>query len=136
MHRVLKIFLYSTAAVALLVVMLGVFFFRSLYQRNQAQDLEQQVQLSNHAFLQIHGASTPGPDSGYSWTVSYRSESGWEKAGDWWDGSQDSRDANLIACPLGKVVVIAKTDGSRVFVLTEAGTWKTLWSGRESFILV
>jgi hypothetical protein len=32
---------------------------------------------------------------------------------------------NILACPVGKLVVVLRTDGSLVFVRTEAGQWKT-----------
>ena len=33
--------------------------------------------------------------------------------------------ADMLACPVGKLVVVARTDGSMVFVRTEQGEWKT-----------
>ena len=122
MRRLFKIGLYLALSVACLVFALVIFFARSIHRTATTDDdLEQIVQLSNSAFLRVHGTPTEGPDSGYSWEISYRTKSGWEKADDWWDGV----DGSVIACPLGKIVVVAQTNGERVFVRTEAGGWKT-----------
>lgn len=50
----------------------------------------------------------------------YRDGSSWKKAGSWWGGN----DGNIVACPLGRQVVIVKSNGSLILVRSETGKWK------------
>lgn len=119
MRRILKVFLYSGLTVVLLLVAVVVGLAWSFIHRNKSKDVEQQVQLSNNAFLRVVGEYAIGPDTGYAWKVSYRDKGDLEQVGDWWDG-----DSNVLACPIGKLVVVVRNDGSLIFVRTEAGKWK------------
>ena len=83
------------------------------------------VRLSNSAYLRLTGTRTEGPDSGDNWEAQYRDGSVWETAGTWWGGDWNGgNDGNILACPLGRLVVIVKSNGSEVFVRGESGTWK------------
>jgi hypothetical protein len=82
------------------------------------------VQRSNSAYLRLHGTPTWGPDSGNDWEVLYRDGSSWGKAGSWWGGDWwGGNDGNIVACPLGRLVVIIKSNGSRVLIRTNTGKW-------------
>jgi hypothetical protein len=119
--RSLKIAICSITAAALLAV-----FFYWLFSRirTDASHPDQTIQLSNSAFLRIR-STLPVGASDLQWELSYRDKSGWERVDDgvvegqisWYGG-------NILACPVGKLVVVVRTDGSIVFVRTEAGQWK------------
>jgi hypothetical protein len=81
---------------------------------------DQTITLSNAARLRVHGTRTEGPDSGFNWEVLYNSGLSWEKVVDWWGGN----DANIIACPLGALVMVVRTDGNLAAVRTVDGKWK------------
>jgi hypothetical protein len=123
MSRIGKIILYTILTVAGLALAFVIAAYWALTHVDHDKDMEQQVMLSNSAFLKVHGEEEPGPDSGDSWLLSYHDQKGWVKVGDWVGGS----DGNVVACPVGKLVVIARTNGSWVFVRTEAGAWKTFY---------
>jgi len=124
MSRIGKIILYSLLTVVVLAIAFAISAYWALTHVDHDKDLDQQVQLSNSAFLKVHGEETPGPDSGYSWQISYRDKAPWEKVGEWWDGGRNSS-GNVIACPIGKLIVVTRMDGLQTFVRTEAGSWKT-----------
>ncbi len=100
----------------------GLIFFHTGTQRIS---FDRTVQLSNSAYLRLHGTPSWGPDSGDDWEVLYRDGSSWEKAGNWWGGDWwGGNDGNIVACPLGRLVVIVKSNGSQVLVRTETREWK------------
>jgi hypothetical protein len=83
------------------------------------------MKLSNSAFLQIH-STLPAGASDMKWELSYRHGSGWEKVDSWIvEGQMSWYGGNILACPVGDLVVVIRTDGSLVFVRTETGHWKT-----------
>jgi hypothetical protein len=135
MSRIGKIILGSLLTVIGLAVAFVIALYWTFAHVDHDKDLDQQVQLSNSAFLKVHGEESPGPDTGYGWDISYRpstdqlsndqssnDQSKWEKAGNWWSGSGDT-----LACPVGKLVVLVRPDGSLIFVRTEAGRWTTFY---------
>lgn len=82
--------------------------------------------LSNSAQIRLLGTPTEGPDSGDTWEVFYKDGATWEKAGNWWGGDwAGGNDGNIVACPIGQLVVIAKSNGSDFLVRNAARTWKT-----------
>ena len=120
MRRPLKVGLYALLTVAGLVIAFVVSLLWAIQQPSDTTILEQQVLLANNAFVKVKGTPTPGPDTGYSWEISYRDQREWEKVGDWWNiGNGD-----VVACPVGNVIVVARTNGDHVFVRTAAGSWK------------
>jgi hypothetical protein len=66
MSRIGKINLYSVLTMAGLAVAFVITAYRTLLQLDHDKDLDQQVMLSNAAFLKVHGEESPGPDSGCS----------------------------------------------------------------------
>ncbi len=81
--------------------------------------------LSDSAQLRLLGTPREGPDSGDAWEVFYKDGAAWEKAGNWWGGDwAGGNDGNIVACPIGQLVVIAKSNGSDVLVRNAARTWK------------
>ena len=119
MHRILKVVLYSGLTIVLLLAAAVIGFFWLFIHRNKSKDVEQQVQLSNSAFLRVDGEYAVGPDTGYAWKISYHDKEDSEKVGDWWDG-----DGGILACPVGKLVVVVRQNGSLIFVRTESGKWR------------
>jgi hypothetical protein len=122
MTRSFKIAICSIATVAL-----GGFSFYRLFPGAPTDTSypDRTVQLSNSAFLRIHSALPVGAGD-FIWEASYRDKSGWEKVDDWVvEGQISWYGGNILACPVGKLVVMARTDGSLVFVRTETGQWKT-----------
>ena len=82
--------------------------------------------LSNSAQLRLLGTPTEGPDSGDTWELFYKDGATWEKAGNWWGGDwAGGNDGNIVACPIGQFIVIAKSNGSYVFVRNAARNWNT-----------
>ena len=66
------------------------------------------------------GASDP------TWELLYREESVWENVDDWQiEGQISLYGGDVLACPVGNLVVVVRADGSIVFVRTVAGTWKS-----------
>jgi hypothetical protein len=121
-----KIVTCSVAAVALA----GLSFYRLFSgARTGTSYPDRTVQLSNSAFLRIHSTLPVGAGD-FIWEASYRDKSGWEKVDDWVvEGQMSWYGGNILACPVGKLVVMVRTDGSLVFVRTETGHWKTFHMG-------
>jgi hypothetical protein len=124
MPRPFKIAICSITAAALLAVFFYWLFSRT---RTDASYPDQTIQLTNSAFLRIRG-TLPVGYLDMRWELSYRDKSGWEKVDDWVEEGQIGWfGGNILACPVGKLVVVVRTDGSRVFVRTEAGQWKIFY---------
>jgi len=120
MRRAFKIALATILGIVILCVVLAIVVAVSVERHVVANTLNQQVQLTNQALLQVKGIPTWGPDSGREWEISYRGNSGWEEVGNWWGND----DGNLLACPVANLVVVARTGGPQVFVRTAAGKWR------------
>jgi hypothetical protein len=90
---------------------------------------EQLVQLSNDSSLRIQQGPSD-PDT--MWRILYlpqaRGQSAvlstlpWEHAGWWLNGGGD-----ILACPMGNVVLVALTRGEWVFIRTAAGRWTSFY---------
>jgi hypothetical protein len=120
MQRVFKIGLSFLLVSGGCCIVLLFLFVRSIERTASAGELDRQVQLANSAVLRVHRTPTMGPDSGYSWDISYRDQARWEKTGGWWGND----DGNVLACTAGRVVVVTRTNGAEVFSRTATGTWK------------
>jgi len=120
MRRTLKI------VVVLIVATLGIFAVLAIYvlvavnDQIAAKTLNKQLQLSDGALLRVKGIPTEGPDSGFTWEISYRANSGWEEVGSWWG----HEDGNMLACAVGSITVITRTGGPHVFVRLRSSVWK------------
>jgi hypothetical protein len=126
MHRASKVAILagSASAIVLLAILLT-FALKAFKSQTNPPYLDKTVQLSNSALLRIH-ATMPIGATDPTWELLYRENSGWEKADDWMvEGQISLYSGDVLACPVGKLVVVARTDGSRVFVRTSAGKWKT-----------
>jgi hypothetical protein len=122
MTRSFKIVTISVAAVALAGLSL---YFLFSGERTRVPYPDRTLQLSNAAFLRIHSTLPMGAGD-FTWEAFYRDKKDWEKVDDWMvEGQMSWYGGNILACPTGKLVVLARTDGSLVFVRTEAGHWKT-----------
>jgi hypothetical protein len=126
MRRASKIAIYTglASAIVLLAIFLA-FALKSYKNETNPPYLDKTVQLSNSALLRIHGTMPVGA-GGPTWELLYRENSGWEKVDDWMvEGQISLYSGDVLACPVGKLVVVTRTDGSIVFVRTNAGRWKT-----------
>jgi len=118
----LKIAVFSVSAAALLA---GLFFWFFSRARSDASYPDQTVKLSNSAFLRIR-STLPAGASDMKWELSYRDRSRWEKVEDWVvEGQMSWYGGNILACPVGELVVVVRADGSLVFLRTKTGHWKT-----------
>jgi hypothetical protein len=126
MPRSLRIPIYI-AAVALLVAFGLWFYFRATGPAHPSAPYpDQTVRLSNSALLRIH-SSLPFGSSDMQWQLSYRDKSDWEKVDDWMvEGQMSWYGGDILACPVDQLVVVARTDGSLVFVRSAIGRWHTL----------
>lgn len=122
--------LWFTGVVAAGVVLFGIVLFAAivlvLFPAGGKQPaFDKTAQLSNSAQLRFFGTRTEGPDSGDNWEVLYREGRSWEKAGNWWGGDwYGGNDGNIVACPVGRQVVVLKSNGSLVLVRSETGKWR------------
>jgi hypothetical protein len=128
MDRAFKVAIYSGSAAVLLAVVLA-FALKTLFLSHTSETnppyLDKTVQLSNSALLRVHGTMPVGAGD-LTWELLYRHQSAWEKVDDWMvEGQISLYSGDVLACPVGKLVVVTRTDGSLVFVRTEAGEWKT-----------
>lgn len=128
MDRPLRVALYSSLAIGLAAVLLAFALALLLTTRSKKTDppyLDKTVQLSNSALLRVH-ASTPIGASDPIWELLYREESGWEKVDNWMvEGQISLYSGDVLACPIGNLVVVTRMDGSLVFVRNATGKWKT-----------
>jgi hypothetical protein len=116
-----KVAICCVAVVALFIFIYGIFS----KTRTDASYPDQTVQLSNSAFLRIR-STLPWGAGDFIWELSYGDKSVWEKVDDWViEGQMSWYGGNILACPVGKLVIVIRTDGSLVFVRTESGQWKT-----------
>jgi hypothetical protein len=98
MRRTLKILVVPVLAILGMCAAFAIYIAVVENHRIAANTLNQQLQLSDGD----------------------RANSGWEKVGGWWGNN----DGNLLACPLGSIIVITRTSGPHVFVRLPSGAWK------------
>jgi hypothetical protein len=125
-----RVAIYTGSAIVLLAALLAVTLKTCaswpIFQgKPDGPDQDKTVKLFNSALLRVH-SSLPFGASDVVWELLYREKSGWEKVDDWQvEGQISLYGGNVLACPVGKLVVVVREDGSLVFVRTEAGEWKT-----------
>jgi hypothetical protein len=128
MDRPLRVALYSSLAIGLAAVVMAFSLAVLLTTHSRKPDpayLDKTVQLSNSALLRVH-AITPFGASDSTWELLYREKSGWEKVDDWMaEGQISLYSGDVLACPVGSLVVVTRTDGSQVFVRNAGGKWTT-----------
>lgn len=128
MDRPLRVALYSSLAIGLAAVVMAFSLAVLLTTHSKKTDpsyLDTTVQLSNSALLRVH-AITPFGAGDPTWELLYREKSGWEKVDDWMVKGQISLySGDVLACPVGNLVVVTRTDGSLVFVRNASGKWMT-----------
>lgn len=128
MDRPLRVALYSSVAIGLAAVVLAFSLAVVLTTHSKKTDppyLDKTVELSNTALLRVH-AKMPVGASDPTWELLYREKSGWEKVDDWMvEGQISLYSGDVLACPVGNLVVVTRTDGSLVFIRNAAGKWDT-----------
>src|SRR5215467_7947812 len=97
MRHTLKIVVVSILAIPGGCVAVARYIVVAVNHQIAANTLNQQLQLSDGTQLRVKGDPTEGPDSGRTWDISYRANSGWEEVGSWWG----NEDGNVLACPVG-----------------------------------
>jgi hypothetical protein len=128
MDRPLRIALYSSLAIGLIAVVLALSLAVVLTTHSKKTGppyLDKTAQLSNSALLRVHAITAVGA-SDPTWELLYREKSGWEKVDDWMvEGQISLYSGDVLACPVGNLVVVTRTDGSLVFVRNASGKWTT-----------
>lgn len=129
MDRPLRVALYSSFAIGLAALLLAFALALLLTTHSKETDppyLDKTVELSNAARLRVHGTMPVGA-SDPTWELLYREKSRWEKVDHWMvEGQISLYSGDVLACPVGNLVVVTRTDGSLVFIRNAAGKWKTL----------
>jgi hypothetical protein len=120
MRSPVKIVVVLIVAILGICALLAIYIVVAVNRQIAANTLNKQLQLSDGALLRVKGTPTEGPDSGRTWEISYRANSGWQEVGSWWGNS----DGNVLACPAGSITVITRTGGPHVFVQLPSGAWK------------
>lgn len=89
------------------------------------ETVRRQAVLSNGGTLEVHGREYNGPHGvPYFWDAEYRPapDGGMEKIG-FWGGGRPTGD--VVACPVGSVVVVVPFQGGVMFARSPEGRWRS-----------